>query len=373
MNNDPDFLNPYNDDIPEADLSIFDKEKPMETVVIQPTENNQVAEVDISELEKLPGANIKFKLVDDQSNKIVSLKEVEEQLLGDGTIDKTRAVVINESFGDLFSDYYSQNSYTKIPTKVNYNETRSYISSKISVEEQILIDLYNTYLQEPFETINVILAKIKEKYLPGLIRITESLISELKTNINKIINNNNTVIPVINKEFINLAQIDLLTLDVNNFHTNLKTIAIFKESISVIQKVFQCQHTKKFIYFILIEIEGGASVSNRHLDESIHEKGCCNNSISMIDLTNFILHKDLIDRLNLIFEAICKDQLYINDLVKQASGLSSKPDELAGFVVKHANHFIDFHNKVTMFTNLVSKLTYLNLSIKQMLLTFLEL
>lgn len=345
-----------NDEVPEgegADLSIFDDQNP---VFLQAPETNVPFKLPAEVMQELPNANIEFRAVEGNANKILSLKDIQEQIIGDNKIDNYAADIVNEAFKDLFDTCVPKHSFTKIPTQVNLKETKNFMKLKIAKEEAELMDLYTTYIQAPLASSQTILKDIHETYLPGLRRITDSLKSELELNKDKIFNNPNATVTMTDGSFANMTTVDLLNLDPAMIKSELVTKPSFQQALNAIIEALKCPHTCSLVTDIA-ELEGS------------EEKP----GISMVDLTRFILSDRLFNHFDQVGASLEKSLKELTDLSQQAIDIAAKPDLVAQFVVKHASEFSHFDATLKKHSSLVFWMTVLNLATKQLLLTYLEL
>lgn len=301
--------------------------------------------------------NIQFKIVSDRAEHILTLKEVEDQVGRDQSIDVARAVVVNETFGHLFDSSVSKNGFSMLPTKANYAETCRYMRSVIAKEEGALVDLFKTYLDEPFRRSLELLKHTDTVVFTGLVSTIESLLSEVRTQREKVLNNHNRVVPM-GDRFVDLTTVDLLSLEVASIRTTLKSVNTFRSAIQAIQGALRCKVAKRAFCHVLQK-------------EEIDESGAF--TVSFSDLLAFILSERLIPELTLHREKATRCAERVGPLVQQARELSDKPERLTSFVVEHTPLFLSYHKTLTQYSEVVVHLTLLTLSIKELLVTYYEL
>lgn len=300
--------------------------------------------------------NVQFKLVSDQASKVVTLKEVEDQIGRDRSIDVARANVVQETFGDLYNEV-SAKGFTRTPTRANFPETCRFMSKRVTMEERVLIDLYKVYLEEPLHASVAILEKVKTTHFPALIRVSESLASEIKTRESELLAKDSQVVPVGN-EFLDLTTVNLLTLDTNQIRAELKSIHALKRSIQILQVVLGCPWTRSFF--------------NRQLSK---EPGDL--TVSFVDLVRFIMptspEQNFVQALRVMDDDTSRRAIDVAGLVEQAKGLSDKPERISDFMLDYGERFVGFHDATVGYVTLVYRLAFLNTAIKDMLVTFYEL
>jgi len=340
----------------EPDLSVIKspifKSNTDPKIFLEPSKIPMIPNPDLEALFNIPDLSIEFKLVEDQNIKLISLKDIDNDISKSGTIDSGRAEIMAESFTELFS-VVPKNGFTHIPTKVGYKETQVYVKSIVAKEEAQLMDLFKTYIEGPLTDTFSMITSIKENYLPGLIRISESLRSELQVNHEKILGNPNSTIPLKDGVFIDLNKINLLRFDTSLINTHLNSISEFTDALKAIKEVFNCHHAKLF-FDIIVGLD----------DDS---------EVSMVDLMTFVMSPNISSKLNEFYQDLIARLKIVTDLAVEAKAISDKPDLISKLVVERAEIFISLHHCLMKYSGLVHHLTILNLAIKQLLLTYLEL
>lgn len=345
----------------EPDLSILNPDQ-NKKIIIEPTfdsraplvAGSQQAEALKTKIEELPNMEVEFKIVDDKSSKIVSLKEVESQMLDNDKMDTAIADIVNESFTGLYETVAPRNGFTKIPTKVNFKEVRTFVSERIAKEEAELMDLFKAYVDDPITGCQELLQKTREEYYPALLRITTSLTDELKKNYDKIVNNQSAIVPMHDGTFVNLSNDNLLKFDVSAFKTSLTSGPLFQHALISIRAALECPYTKRLILQTLGKEE-------------------TEDSISMADLVKFTLSEEVFNEVMRFEENMTNMSNSTTELVEQVKQLSAQPDKVTEFVVCYGPAFLKFSHETKKLSSVVYHLTILNLAIKQMILTYLEL
>lgn len=89
---------------------------------------------------QLPDLDASFVLVDDQAKKVIQLSDVEAAISGDTTIGQESAVLVDNVFGGFFSNHRSKEHFTQRPTSVKFEETKRFMSIRISEESAQLFN-----------------------------------------------------------------------------------------------------------------------------------------------------------------------------------------------------------------------------------------
>ncbi len=313
-------------------------------LVIEPAKGPYRDPVNPELVENLPDTNISFKIVEDANFHLVSLKEIDEELAKTGTVDYGVAEIVAETYSDFFQ-VVPKGSFTKIPTKAGYKETKSFVKSAISKEEAQLLDLFNTYVDTPFKSAIELLTRVKETYIPGLIRIIESFKSEIEANKENLFPEDNESI----KELTSTNLASFTSLD--NYKTSIKDVAKAIDAIAAIQAV--------------IKVKPVFDILNEH---SLNN----NSVVSIRKLYEFMVNPNVITTLNELTKSIEQELLSVNELVNQSKQVSESPSKITELIVKNTPVFISFGDKVANYCQVVYNLTLLCNATKQLITTYVN-
>ena len=77
-----------------------------------------------------------FNIVTDGVSRIVELKEIQEQIISNESINQTDASYINDVFGNLFNNRLSLEEFTTLPSKTNFLYVKNFMRNKIAMEHE---------------------------------------------------------------------------------------------------------------------------------------------------------------------------------------------------------------------------------------------
>jgi hypothetical protein len=172
------------------------------------------SELTEQELTTLPSKDVSFKLVNDGVTKVVSLKEVEQDIIGAESIDKTGFEKACISFESLADGPVSVAEFTNTPSQVNYGYVKRNVKQIIATEEANLVSNYVVFIDKPLEEACGKLGRFKDAYIPRI----ESLLYELKAealDFKENIRSNKKTMMQYGNEFVNITDFNIMELDVS--------------------------------------------------------------------------------------------------------------------------------------------------------------
>jgi len=362
-----DDFDPENPDEAALDLSILKPESKEKIILEPPTSGKIPRSIDeaLEIQEKLPDMDIQFKLVEDKAERLVDLKTVDSEIAPGETMDTGLAEAVQESFGGLY-DSIPKQTFTNIPTRTNYQKTRNYMQNRIALESLELMDLYKTYLSGPMTQAKEALVTLVERQIPGLVRVSTSLASEVRSIQDRLGSNPSNVVPTTTGEFINLYTTDISVLDPLVIKTTLKTLPRFQRALRTMGKALSDHGVRHTV--CRLGSEDPEQYSKLGVMPHDHHE-----PIGFDMLVRYITSPEYPDLLENLVKDITDQIAHIDTLLANAQGLETKPEELSDYIVEHAPAFMKFHDTVARNNNLVYGLTMLNLALEEMLVTYLEL
>lgn len=188
--------------------------------------------------EKLLNSDINFKLVTDGHAKIVSLKDVEADIIGQECVSQKTALFVDNVFGNYITESMPLNLFTAQPTRVNFTSLKSFMKARIAQEEEVLVSNFSILLNN-FDEILAITEKTPT-YLEVLRCLLHSVRFDNVDFFENIRTNKNVVISY-KEEFINIlkhpiCQLDLASISIVNVDTG--AIAKYLEAIVKVSMVY---------------------------------------------------------------------------------------------------------------------------------------
>lgn len=99
-------------------------------------------------LGEIPNIKAEFKLMSDQSQHLVDLKEVEGMLLNDKAVSQESAQLVDDYFGALFSTRLPKSSFTLLPSLTNYAYTLRHAQEAYGEQVAQFVDSYKLNTQQ---------------------------------------------------------------------------------------------------------------------------------------------------------------------------------------------------------------------------------
>lgn len=176
------------------------------TIIPQVPENqNQTTELTDELADKLTKMDVTFKLVEDGVSKVIDMKEVEADILGDEAMDRSKAEDVQAAFESFLSPSLRLNEFTSYPSQTNLAFTKRFMATRIANEQHQVVDSTKQLLEEVDGLINH-LKNDDQGYLIELIEDTQSKYISLGKQLK---DSKNTVLAVDDK-FINIYQADIV-------------------------------------------------------------------------------------------------------------------------------------------------------------------
>lgn len=138
-------------------------------LVVVPSEEMSIPSDDPSalDIETITKANTKFAVVSSNHNSIVDMKDVEDQIAAESAISKIHYPIIKNTFGQSVVKNMSIESFTSLPSKVNYSTVL--VRMKLALEQEstkvsgLLADMFSDIKNDALQSLN----RIREQYIPS--------------------------------------------------------------------------------------------------------------------------------------------------------------------------------------------------------------
>lgn len=165
------------------------------------------------DIAKLPSMDVSLKLVEDGQSKVLALKEVEQEILGQECISKDIAQYVSVSFESIFSGHVKLSEFTQSPSKTNFDYVKKHMKEAIALEEASLVSNFQLLLEQPLSDAKDAFGRILSSYIPTI----DAQLFEMRALVLKyaeaIGNNKNSVFPNGDNTFINLATADFSAIN----------------------------------------------------------------------------------------------------------------------------------------------------------------
>ena len=179
------------------------------------THNQESSVLSKEDTEKLLNSNIQFKLVEDGHTKLIDLKDVENNIMGQESMDQKAAAYIDQTFGNYVTESFPIQMFSEKPTGVNFKHACKFMKSRIAQEEAQVISNYEILLNSFNDTIEIVEKSTAYlKLLKDLLEVIRCENTDLKQHLQ---DNKNLVYPYEN-EFINIVNAPLGSFDINKMN-----------------------------------------------------------------------------------------------------------------------------------------------------------
>lgn len=160
-------IEPDNTVIPPSGLP--QNTEPLTVIPEGPKYTGPDAELSPEFKKELPTMDITFKLIEGNTEKLVTMAEVEETILGDNLIDKQGADTIEQSMEGLFTGAITRSHFTDSPSGVNFSHVKRHVVKQIALEEAALIGNFQALLTLPIENAKKVLRELVDNYYPYMV------------------------------------------------------------------------------------------------------------------------------------------------------------------------------------------------------------
>lgn len=188
--------------------------------------------------EKLLNSDITFKLVKDGQTRLVALKDIEADIIGQESVSQKTALFVDNAFGNYITESMPINLFTEHPTKVNFMNVKTFMMNRIAQEEEIVVSNFGILLSNT-DDIEAIVNKI-----PASLEVLRSLLfsvrfdnvdffEEIRTNKNVVISYHEAFINILRHPIV---QMDLADVSIANVDTG--AIARYLNAIVKVSMVY---------------------------------------------------------------------------------------------------------------------------------------
>lgn len=176
------------------------------------TDNQESTVLTKEDTEKLLNSTIQFKLVEDGHTKLIDLKDVENNIMGQESMDQKAAAYIDQTFGNYVTESFPIQMFSEKPTGVNFKHACNFMKTRIAQEEAQVISNYEILLNSFNDTIEIV--EKSTTYLKLLKDLLEVVRSE-NTDLNQQLQDNKNLVYPYENEFINIVNAPLGSFDIN--------------------------------------------------------------------------------------------------------------------------------------------------------------
>lgn len=310
---------------------------------------------------KLPDFNATFKVIDEGRLKIIDLKEIEADILGQESICQEDINKISSLIDNFLGPKLSLEEFTKKPSKANFEKTCFSLRKRISAEELNFSNSLSNYFSEPEESVKSFVTFIQETFIPSTKEQVLYFQSQYREILDNIFDSKNVVL-LLKNQSVNILntpiedivlETDLKDL-VQDFskETKLDAATYLNKALTALKSLLN----GKLNRFLLTTIEGKSEISHSH-DVMIQDK------VTIGDLVVLYQNMLMVNGLDFISEKVTKAYEDYNR-VKQEIETSDQDFDTLNAKILELSPVIDSATQdLTNAFVLVKKIILLNVSI----------
>jgi hypothetical protein len=192
-----------------------------------------------AEIEALSNLDVNFKVVTEKQTKIVNMKDVEDEIIGDPSgIDKDGAEYAATVFESLLTGDVNIGHYTQFKSRVSMDHTKRVMRTAIARESANASLIFKSFVDQSMEDAKNLLGQLDSNYLPRLRGTIISISSYTQGMLETLKQNQNVVFPY-KGGFVNMLTQDLASIDwheVQNLQGDAKMLEKFRLALVEVQK-----------------------------------------------------------------------------------------------------------------------------------------
>lgn len=309
-------------------------------------------------IQDLPNLNISFKSVTDAGEKLISLQEVEEQILGDEGMSAASAETIERVVGNFYEQVGEPTKFTQTPSGIGMESTTTFITNvRLETKRTMALD-FASFIEKPLARALEDLALVKEKFEPYCRETCEGLRANLLGTARPFYDSDN-VIFVVNGEFVNVFKTDLTRL-VEIFQTsdNVDLLPFFA-NVKATHTLLTNSKLRSFIKCYNDTKDFTKAISPTCVAAYKDEPFC------LKDLTDFFSSEDCCEALADFVKIIEAKVQRFEEIREEATGhmangtmdqfVTARTAEIADFL-KYVSHFFMYTNEYLLLLNQVKSL-----------------
>lgn len=170
-------------------------------------------------LNEMGEAEVSFNLVKDNVSHVVMLSDINEQVLGQESISRDDAAVIDDVYGGFLGQKVSIEEFSQQRTKTNFAYSARFMQQRIATESQAAVASFQNFIQDSLDKVKATVEAFKNQYVPSLRNELVS-IQGLADKLRQRFLNNPKLILVTNDGFCDILNVDLNTLDFSTIRFN---------------------------------------------------------------------------------------------------------------------------------------------------------
>lgn len=293
------------------------------------------------ELKVIPPIDTSFKLVEDGQAKVISLKDVEAEIIGQESISRSSVEYVNVAFEDVLNGPVKLNEFTVNPSKTNCSYVRQHMRRSIAKEEAAVVSNFQLLLDQPLSDAKEAYSRILVSYIPLISNQLYEMQGLVTSMGDTVIANKNSVFPTNNNGFVNIATTDFEDIDATNIPDaaavgNITTLAMLTKKSTLrafIHAVIEAKTYPEALSKEMVPVFMSYPTNARHLLKFY--SGNAKDYINYLETTC----EEQFKILNTL-SSNCKDNMQTPEMTEQFISTSMPVMEQAFTVLTRAMHLI---------------------------------
>lgn len=326
-----------------------------------PEVKQDVTMVTEEEVQSLLDTDIQFKLIGDQTSKVVELRDIEQEFLAQESIDRHTAQFLNEHFQGLLSPRLTLEEFTRSPSKTNFKVTQQHIQLSISQEEAEVVDTFSHFTTKSLDDVAKVLDRIANDYLSQFMDNMRILAKTSEAVIADVSQNKNTIVPFQNGEhveFVDVATLDLLALDFNNLKLKTESVASLTAYKDNIRSIIDNSSVKTLIVLV-VDCEKVSYPIDKEILMRVSDK-----PIDLLTLAKFFNGNALRDYLDTFGATVTTAQEDIKKILSEVQELQQTYPAVKEYLITKSAHIHSVINTSVQMAANINNLNILALNVK---------
>lgn len=322
---------------------------------------------------QLPDIKANIAMVEEDKVKVANLKDLEATITTRGAVSRDDAIAVEEIFGDFITQFHSPSAFSRAPSRVNYDQTNTYMVRRIAAEEETASDHVATTVKMSAEFAKELAARAETKLIPALLEQIGS-IRECMTE--HPVNTAEAVIPM-SGAFINVLTTQLRDLKIEDLNFDqARGDAKAKQDIASGLAGLAQRLSNNSIYIFLEA--SGCAVTNDTTIAALHETHFNRVSESgfMMNAKNilsFYAEGNLEKLLKCVQKSLDTSSTYLLNLQTRCGEVSGNYEQVSDLMRGENGQFERQVKTVEMADDILRRLPYINFSVGQLLTGFANL
>lgn len=186
------------------------------------------------EIEQIPNWAAQINLIEEDSSRLVSMKEVQADILGGEQMSLEKAENVDATFENFFTPSNPKQGFSTYDSKVGLAYAMRFMDKKIKATHEDVIQRLHAYSENEIPQAQIDLAALKEDRVHDTICAIRTTVDRLQEATPKLVNAV-IVLPFSDQRFINMFKEDLSALDINDLDRSVPLSQEWRSAFSKMQ------------------------------------------------------------------------------------------------------------------------------------------